>query len=331
MQLQTLSAPAQTTTTKTDAACCGPGCCGEDAPGAASVTPGPEARSSAPATTPDQASTPTANPEALVEAVRERYSEIARTGTSCCGPSGCSTTPLPEDVARGLGYSASELAELPPDANLGLGCGAPLGFLAPRPGETVLDLGSGPGIDVLLAARAVGPQGRVIGVDMTPAMLARARANAAAAGVHHVEFREGRLEQLPVVDASVDAVTSNCVINLVPDKAAVFHEVARVLRPGGRMVISDIVLDAPLPPSVAGAVEAYVGCIAGASRRDEYLALLTRAGFTDVEVLREIDYAATLLEIAPGEIEGLLAGSGLAPRDVLGIVKSVTVRARKPA
>lgn len=325
----TFAVEEATGTKNAESSCCGPSCCSDSRPVDTHQVAAPSSAASivpiaAKAAAPSQA-------EALVATVREHYAEIAKSGATCCGGGGCSVAPDPEDVARGLGYSPADLAALPADANLGLGCGAPLTHLAPQPGETVLDLGSGPGLDVLLAARAVGPEGRVIGVDMTPAMLSRARANAAAAGVHHVEFREGRLEQLPVVDSSVDAVTSNCVINLVPDKTTVFREIARVLRPGGRMVISDIVLDGTLPASVMTAVEAYVGCIAGASRRQDYLDMLASAGLGEVAVLREIDYAATLMEVAPTEIEGLLANTGLRPADVLGIVKSVTIRACKPS
>jgi len=175
--------------------------------------------------------------ESVVEKVRERYAAFAVAGTSCCGPAPSSCCGSSQTVAQSLGYTAIDLELLPEGANLGLGCGAPLQHLELAAGETVIDLGSGAGIDALIAARAVGPKGRVIGIDMTPEMLEAARANAARAGVEHVEFREGRLEHLPVDDATVDAVTSNCVINLVPDKAAVFAEIARVLRPGGRLVV----------------------------------------------------------------------------------------------
>jgi SAM-dependent methyltransferase len=268
----------------------------------------------------------------IVEKVRERYGKIAEgTISGCCGPqtSGCAATE--SAVTLGIGYSAAELAEVPAEANLGLGCGAPLNFLALRRGETVLDLGSGAGLDAFLAAREVGEEGRVIGVDMTPEMLERARRNAHKAGRTNVEFRQGRLEALPVADASVDAITSNCVINLVPDKAAVFREAARVLRPGGRMVVSDIILDGELPPAVATDLLAYVGCVAGALPRPRYFDLLAQAGLTNVEVLRDVDYIATLAASAPDEVAALEASSGVSRREVEGVIRSVTFRAVKPA
>jgi len=255
--------------------------------------------------------------EKTVAEVREKYGKIAEGKLAgCCGPSPT------------LGYSKAEIEGLA-EANLGLGCGAPIDHLKLQPGEHVLDLGSGAGIDVFLAAKRVGPDGRVIGVDMTPEMLQKARANALKLGFAQVEFREGRLEQLPVVDASVDAVTSNCVINLVPDKAAVFREVARVLKPGGRLVISDIILDGPLPPSIEKDVYAYVGCISGAMQRQAYFETLEAAGLRDVEILKDVDYLGAMLEAAPQEVRELLARTGVAAQEVLGKVRSVTFRACK--
>jgi SAM-dependent methyltransferase len=276
---------------------------------------------------------PTLPSEQLVEKVRERYGKIADGEISGCGCScGCGDAAGAETaVSVGLGYDARELAELPDEANLGLGCGAPLAHLALAPGETVLDLGSGAGIDAFLAARRVGPGGRVIGVDMTPAMLERARAAARRHGFANVEFREGRLEALPVADGSIDAVTSNCVINLVPDKGAVFHEVARVLKPGGRLVVSDIVLDGALPESVANDLLGYVGCISGAARREDYFADLTRAGLGDIEVLRDVDYLEVILATVPGEVDALLARTGATLEQVRGVVRSLTFRATRAA
>jgi SAM-dependent methyltransferase len=262
--------------------------------------------------------------------VREKYGKIAEgKAPGCCGPSaascGCGQAPT---VSASLGYSAAEIESLA-DANLGLGCGAPIDHLKLLPGEHVLDLGSGAGLDAFLAARRVGPEGRVIGVDMTPEMLRKARANAANLGYGHVEFREGRLERLPVVDASIDAVTSNCVINLVPDKTAVFREIARVLKPGGRLVVSDIILDGALPPAVEKDVNAYVGCISGAMPRPAYFAALEEAGLRDVEVLKDVDYLGAMLDAAPEEVGALAARTGVAIDDLRGKVRSVTFRACK--
>jgi SAM-dependent methyltransferase len=266
----------------------------------------------------------------MVAEVRERYGKIAEGRIEGC----CGTSPTPcgggsvEVVSRALGYSQAEVESLA-DANLGLGCGVPIAHLKLQPGEHVLDLGSGAGIDVFLAAKQVGPEGRVIGVDMTPEMLGKARANAVRLGYPQVEFREGRLEQLPVVDASIDAVTSNCVINLVPDKAAVFHEVARVLKPGGRLVISDIILDGPLPPAIEKDVYAYVGCISGAKQREAYFAAVEAAGLRDVEILKDVDYLGAMIDAAPDEVQALLERTGVAASELRGKVRSVTFRACK--
>lgn len=269
--------------------------------------------------------------ERLVQAVRERYGKIAGGTTgSCCG-SGAAVAGPETAVSAGIGYQAEELSAVPEEANLGLGCGAPIGFLKPAAGETVLDLGSGAGLDCFLAAREVGSTGRVIGVDMTPEMLERARAGAAKHGFTQVEFREGRLEALPVADASVDAVTSNCVISLVPDKKAVFQEVARVLKPGGRLVISDIVLDGKLPESVEKDIYAYVGCVSGAAQRADYFSLLAQAGLGEIAILRDVDYVAGLCESVPQEVEAFRAKTGVNPAEIAGKVRSITFRAVKPA
>ncbi|MBI4956353.1 MAG: arsenite methyltransferase [Myxococcales bacterium] len=225
--------------------------------------------------------------------VREAYGRVAKNGgasagagccdVGCCG--GTATTPSADAIAANIGYAQEQIKAVPEGANLGLGCGNPTAIAALRPGEVVLDLGAGAGFDALLAAQAVGPTGRVIGVDMTPEMLGRARENAVKAGLAgRVEFREGIIEELPVVSRSVDVVISNCVVNLSPDKARAFREAFRVLRPGGRLAISDIVLAEPLPPAVASLAEAWVGCVAGAMLEADYLGLIEAAGFTDVRV-----------------------------------------------
>jgi SAM-dependent methyltransferase len=211
--------------------------------------------------------------------VAEAYTNAVRQPSGCCG-SGPSRT-----CTGGPGYETTEVEGLPEDAvTHAFGCGNPVGFAALREGDVVLDLGSGAGIDLLLAARRVGPEGRVIGVDMTAEMVSRARGNLAEAGADNVEVREGIIEALPVDDASVDWVVSNCVINLSPEKPRVFSEIARVLRPGGRLLVADIVTGGPLPPSMKEDPELYAGCVGGAIPETEYLDGLRAAGLEDVEV-----------------------------------------------
>jgi len=225
--------------------------------------------------------------------VRSKYGEIAKGSSTCgCGPSCCGggEGEAGRKIGEYVGYTAQDLAEIPAGANLGLSCGNPLAHAAVKAGDVILDLGSGAGMDAFLAAHEVGPTGRVIGVDMTAEMVERARENALKVGATNVEFRLGEIEHLPVSDASVDAIISNCVINLSPDKPAVFAEAFRVLKPGGRMVVSDLVLTAPIPSDVRHSVEAYVGCVAGAAMKDEYLWMMGAAGFRDIEVVEERSY-----------------------------------------
>ncbi len=217
----------------------------------------------------------------IQEKVKEKYGAIARGERTGCG---CK----PAQEIPAIGYTAQDL-EAAGEANLGLGCGNPLALAGITEGMTVLDLGAGAGFDALLAWRRVGPTGRVIGVDMTDEMLDRARANAAKLGATNVEFRKGAIEHLPVEDASVDLVISNCVINLSPDKEAVFREMARVLKPGGRFAVSDIVLLQPLPQAIRNDIEAYVGCVAGASLLSDYLSMAGRAGFTELSIPQMTD------------------------------------------
>jgi len=224
-------------------------------------------------------------------AVRERYGAIAEGKVGCCGSSGseCCGGTVTSGLGE-LGYSAADAAAIPAGANLGLGCGNPIALAEVKLGETVLDLGSGAGVDAFLAAREVGPMGHVIGVDMTPAMIDRARENATKGDYSNVEFRLGEIEHLPVPDASVDVIVSNCVVNLSPEKDRVFREAFRVLKPGGRMLVSDLVLEKPLPEETRESIEAYVGCIAGASLKEDYLRLIREAGFQEVKILREGRY-----------------------------------------
>jgi SAM-dependent methyltransferase len=214
----------------------------------------------------------------IEETVREKYGAVAASSLS-------SEHAGVHRVAEAFGYSAEELASIPAEANMGLSCGNPTATANLRPGEVVVDLGSGGGLDVFLAAQRVGPTGKAIGIDMTPEMLARARENARRQGLHNVEFHEATIDRLPLPDASVDCVLSNCVINLAPDKNAVFREIARVLKPGGRVAVSDIALKKPLPPEIRNDLLAYVGCIAGAIAIEDYVAGLKAAGFDAVQVV----------------------------------------------
>jgi len=232
--------------------------------------------------------------------VREGYAKIATKKTSCCAPtSSCCGGSLPETISKSIGYSEAELGSVPDGANLGLGCGNPVALVSLKEGETVLDLGSGAGFDCFLAANKVGKAGRVIGVDMTPEMLDKARQNARKGKYGNVEFRRGEIEKLPVEDNYVDVIISNCVINLSPDKLAVFREAFRVLKPGGRLMVSDIVLLAELPDFIKESVAAYVGCLSGAMLKDDYLGAVKAAGFKDVRVTEETTFPIDCLANDP--------------------------------
>ncbi len=255
--------------------------------------------------------------------VREHYGNVARGSAVGCGPEAAACAPAccgtasstASSAASTLGYTAEDAGAAPEGADLGLGCGNPTAIAALREGETVLDLGAGGGFDCFIAARQVGPTGRVIGVDMTADMVARARENARKVKSTNVEFRLGEIEHLPVADASIDAILSNCVINLSPDKAAVFREAFRVLRPGGRLAISDVVATGPIPAELRDQAAALTGCVAGAAPLDEVRATLKAAGFTDVEV-----------KLAPRSAE--IVGAWLPGAE--RFVASATIEARKP-
>ena len=278
--------------------------------------------------------------DAIRDTVRRAYASRVKSG-GCCGPA--KEEPAEQDLekykesALRMGYSVEDLAAVPDGANLGLGCGAPLATAEVQRGETVLDLGSGAGFDAFIAAQAVGPEGRVIGVDMTPEMIAQARENASNAGVENVEFRRGLIEQMPVEDGTVDVLISNCVINLSPDKQAVFREAFRVLRPGGRLAVSDIVLTEPLPAVVADNIAAYVGCVAGASLLDDYLGYMRDAGFEEIAVAESRQAVESLSEDDP-VVRSVLEGTGSCCVDELsaeikgiaGRVLSAKITARKP-
>jgi arsenite methyltransferase len=231
-----------------------------------------------------------AKEEELRKAVREGYAKVAKQENSCCTPAastcGC-TTSTSAELSKRIGYNQQEIDSVPEGANLGLGCGNPIALASLKQGETVLDLGSGAGFDCFLAANKVGKSGRVIGVDMTPEMIDKARANARRGKYANVEFRLGEIENLPVSDNTVDIIISNCVINLSPNKKRVFQEALRVLKPGGRLMVSDMVLTESLPDVIRKNVEAYVGCLSGAEMKDKYLQLIEAAGFDQVKILED--------------------------------------------
>ena len=243
----------------------------------------------------------TRDDDVIRDQVRTAYARVAQgaggCSVGCCGTEGAGSLTL--------GYTPQDLASVPEGADLGLGCGNPQAIAALRAGEVVLDLGSGAGFDCFLAASRVGPTGRVIGVDMTPEMVSKARDNARRVQAPNVDFRLGEIEHLPVADASVDVVISNCVINLAPDKGAVFREAIRVLKPGGRIAISDVVATRPIPPELAASVEALTGCIAGAAWVDEMSRLLQEAGFEGVRIEPRADSRAIVRQCMPGAEEVL--------------------------
>jgi arsenite methyltransferase len=274
----------------------------------------------------------------VTKAVRERYGNVARQGGSCCsgnakqGNSCCGIAPSADEASKRIGYSDAEIAAVPSGANLGLGCGNPTALASLKPGETVLDLGSGGGFDCFLAAGQVGDAGHVIGVDMTPDMIDCARDNIQKSGYTNVEFRLGEIEHLPVADASIDAIISNCVINLSQHKDLVFAEAFRVLKPGGRLIVSDMVLLSPLPAEVKTSLDAYVSCVAGAALKEDYLAGIRQAGFKDVTIASEDHLPIELMTCDPN-IQALIKEikpSQEQLRRMADTVVSVKVSALKP-
>lgn len=277
---------------------------------------------------------PNPDPSILHDTVRQAYGRVAQ-GGGCCGPlSSCCGGGRATDVALGVGYSDAELATLPEGTNLGLSCGNPTALAELQPGEVVLDLGSGAGLDAFLAAQRVGPEGQVHGVDMTREMIAKARHNAAAfrrrTGLENVTFHHGQIEAIPLPDQSVDVVLSNCVLNLSPDQAQVWREIGRVLKPGGRVSISDMVLLQALPEAVRQNVEALVGCVAGAALQEDVARMMAEAGLVDIQLIPK-----------PGAVEAMLPSDdplartlrGLLPEGVQpsDLVASMILSARKPA
>jgi len=272
--------------------------------------------------------------EEIKKVVREGYAKIAKQNRSCCVPvnSCCGSTDLAQDISKKIGYRDEELRAVPEGANLGLGCGVPVALASLREGETVLDLGSGAGFDCFLVANKVGKNGRVIGVDMTPEMIEKARENANKGNYENAEFRLGEIENLPVADNSIDVVISNCVINLAPDKRRVFTEAFRVLKPGGRLMVSDIVLLKELPDYIRNSMEAYIGCISGAEMKDEYISAIKAPGFQQVRIVDETSFPIECMSNDPtakAVIEHLKIPAEKVT-ELLSSVESITVYGVKP-
>jgi SAM-dependent methyltransferase len=274
--------------------------------------------------------------ENIKKAVRESYAKVA-SGSSCCctpdtGSSCCGQMDLAKEISSNIGYSKEDLNKVPEGSNLGLGCGNPIAMASLAKGEVVLDLGSGAGFDCFLAAGKVGPEGRIIGVDMTPEMLEKAKENAQKGSFSNVEFRLGEIENLPVADGIIDIIISNCVINLAPDKDRVFSEAFRVLKPGGRIMVSDIVLTKELPDFIKNNMAAYVGCISGAIIKDDYLNAIKKAGFRDVKIIEEVNFPLNYIisDDTAAIVKNELSLSENQAKDLEDSILSIKVYALKP-
>ena len=268
------------------------------------------------------------------KAVREGYGNIAKQSSPCCASAApcCGGADLAQTISKAIGYSEEDLKSVPEGANLGLGCGNPVALASLKKGETVLDLGSGAGFDCFLVAERVGKKGKVIGVDMTPEMLERARENARKSNYKNVEFRLGEIENLPVADSSVDVVISNCVINLSPDKKRVFNEAFRALKPGGRLMVSDIVLLKELPDVIKNSVEAYIGCLSGAMMKDDYIRAIKAAGFRTVKIVDQSSFPIECMANDPtAQAIAKNAGASLDQvKETVSSVLSIKVSGVKP-
>lgn len=260
--------------------------------------------------------------ELIKKQVRKSYGKIAVNNSSCCCSSSCCGGDEPGNISKNIGYTENNLKEVPEGANLGLGCGNPTALASLKEGETVLDIGSGAGFDCFIAANKVGGKGKVIGVDMTPEMVKKAKANAKKSNYTNVDFRLGEIEKLPVDNNSIDVVISNCVINLVPDKGKAFKEILRVLKPGGRMLISDIVLKKELPVPIKKSVEAYVGCVSGAILRNKYLDLIKESGFDNVKIVDETIFPIEFLTSDP-TIKAIIINTKIPIEEITNIGSSV--------
>ncbi len=265
--------------------------------------------------------------------VREGYSKAAKRDVSCCGSTAsCCGSGSLKETSRKIGYTEQELNSIPDSANLGLGCGNPVALASLREGEVVLDLGSGAGLDCFLAAKKVGEKGRVIGVDMTPEMIEKARENAGKGNYENVEFRLGEIENLPVADNTADVIISNCVINLSPDKKRTFEEAYRALKPGGRLMVSDLVLLKELPEEIKNSPGAYVGCVAGALMRDKYIEAIKQAGFQEVRIVKETKYDSEDIPDDPAAKAAMEKSTKTCEEidEILSSIISIQVSGKKP-
>jgi len=272
--------------------------------------------------------------EKIKKIVREGYAKIAKKKGSCCGStvSCCDSPKISEEISKKIGYSEEELASVPEGANLGLGCGNPVALASLKEGETVLDLGSGAGLDCFLAARKVGERGRVIGVDMTSEMIDKAKENVRKGKYENVEFRLGEIENLPVADGTIDVVISNCVINLSPNKRRVFEEAFRVLKSGGRLMISDIVLLKKLPDVIKRNVEAYIGCLSGAIMKGKYIEMIKEAGFQDIKIIEETTFPVECMINDP-TVKAIIKNANIPVKkvkEIAGSAASIKVYGVKP-
>lgn len=264
------------------------------------------------------------NDKKIKEFVKDGYAKIARKGGSCCEPatSCCGDIDMTSVISQKIGYSDEELKSIPEGANLGLGCGNPIALASLKEGETVLDLGAGAGFDCFLAANQVGEKGKVIGIDMTPEMVEKARENAKKGNYTNVEFKLGEIEDLPVADESADIIISNCVINLSPDKRKVFEEAFRVIKPGGRIMVSDIVLLKELPDFIKESIDAYVSCVSGALLKEDYIAAIKNAGFQDVEIIDETSFPEDFINTDP-IVESIKENFSVTPEKIKEVARSV--------
>ncbi|MDD5491988.1 MAG: arsenite methyltransferase [bacterium] len=273
------------------------------------------------------------NAEQIKKLVQDGYAKIAEAGSSCCcSGSCCSASPTADSISKSVGYNDAEMNSVPEGSNLGLGCGNPVAIASLCEGDKVLDLGSGAGFDAFLASRKVGKTGKVTGIDMTPAMIARAQENAHKGNYQNVEFRLGEIEKLPLEDNNFDVIISNCVINLSPDKEQVFREAFRVLKPGGRLMVSDLVLTGTLPEAIKNSVAAYVGCLSGAIAKETYIEAIKLAGFKNITVIDQVNYPIEAManDATAQAVQETKTLGKAAAKSIADVVASVKISALKP-